>query len=59
MYYSRYKLPSANSNAGGPNDDPIPDYMNVLSMFCSMFGLMMKVRILSVIYNIKTDTFYV
>lgn len=38
----RYKVPALNA-AGGPGDDPIPDYMNVLSMFCSMFGLMMKV----------------
>ncbi|XP_054724458.1 PAT complex subunit Asterix-like [Uloborus diversus] len=39
----RYKLPSLNAT-GSPGDDPIPDYMNVLSMFCSMFGLMMKMK---------------
>ena len=39
----RYKAPAQNA-AGGPGDDPIPDYMNVLSMFCSMFGLMMKLK---------------
>ncbi|GFQ81661.1 protein Asterix [Trichonephila clavata] len=39
----RYKLPS-NCASGGPTEDPIPDYMNVLSMFCSMFGLMMKLK---------------
>ncbi|KAG8189787.1 hypothetical protein JTE90_008100 [Oedothorax gibbosus] len=40
----RYKLPTNSANVGGPGDDPIPDYMNVLSMFCSMFGLMMKLK---------------
>ncbi|XP_015903131.1 PAT complex subunit Asterix [Parasteatoda tepidariorum] len=39
----RLKQP-ASCSASGPGEDPMPDYMNVLSMFCSMFGLMMKLK---------------
>lgn len=39
----RYK-PSAIGTPGSPGDDPTPDYMNVLSMLFSMFGLMMKLK---------------
>ena len=35
----RYKPPPA----GGPIDDPTPDYMNLLGMIFSMCGLMLKV----------------
>ena len=42
----RYKPPAA----GGPLDDPTPDYMNLLGMIFSMCGLMMKVSIKTIIF---------
>nr|AIW62498.1 hypothetical protein [Scytodes thoracica] len=39
----RYKVPAAGS-AGASSEDPVPDYMNVLSMIFSMCGLMMKLK---------------
>lgn len=36
----RYKPPPT----GSPNDDPTPDYMNLLGMAFSMCGLMMKMK---------------
>ncbi|GIY82278.1 protein Asterix [Caerostris darwini] len=40
----RYKHPAPSVSGGPSPEDPIPDYMNVISMFCSMFGLMMKLK---------------
>ncbi|XP_054161422.1 protein Asterix-like [Oppia nitens] len=37
----RYKSPPIGTSSG---DDPLPDYMNVLSMLLSMCGLMMKLK---------------
>jgi len=39
----RYK-PIAIGSPGAPGEDPVPDYMNVLSMIFSMMGLMMKLK---------------
>ncbi|CAG2104789.1 unnamed protein product [Medioppia subpectinata] len=38
----RYKAPAIGSGSAG--DDPLPDYMNVLSMLLSMCGLMLKLK---------------
>lgn len=40
----RYKASHGGPGAMGQNEDAAPDYMNVLSMIFSMYGLMMKVK---------------
>ncbi|XP_037940537.1 protein Asterix [Teleopsis dalmanni] len=40
----RYKPPSTQGQSGAPNEDLMPDYMNILGMIFSMCGLMMKLK---------------
>lgn len=44
MLFTRYQPPGTNGSGNASEDDPTPDYMNVLSMVFSMCGLMMKIK---------------
>lgn len=40
----RFKANQNNGQTASPNEDLMPDYMNILGMIFSMCGLMMKLK---------------